>query len=107
MKVAAVQMDVKILEKERNLAQILSRFEAAAGAGAKIVVFPECALSGYCFTSDAEALPAAEPVPGPSIEKIAEAAKRLDATAVVGLLERSRDKIYNAEIGRASCRERV
>jgi predicted amidohydrolase len=96
MKVAAVQMDVKILEKERNLEQILARFETAARAGAKIVVFPECALSGYCYTSDEEALPVAETVPGRSTEKIAEAARGLDATAVVGLLERSRDKIYNA-----------
>ena len=46
-KVAAVQMDVKILAKEYNLERILARFETAARAGVKIVVFPECALSGY------------------------------------------------------------
>ena len=61
MKVAAVQMDVKILENERNLAKVLDHLERAAGDGADLVVFPECALSGYCFTSREEALPAAEP----------------------------------------------
>ncbi|HUY14587.1 MAG TPA: carbon-nitrogen hydrolase family protein [Terriglobia bacterium] len=96
MKVAAVQMDVKILKKEFNLEVILENLEAAAQAGAKLVVFPECALSGYCFTSKDEALPEAEPVPGPSTERIAAAAKRLDCTAVVGLLERVGDRIYNA-----------
>ena len=96
MKVAAVQMDVKILKKEFNLEVILENLEAAAQAGAKLVVFPECALSGYCFTSKEEALPAAEPVPGPSTEKMAVAAKRLDCTVVVGLLERVGDRIYNA-----------
>ncbi|MBZ5565997.1 MAG: carbon-nitrogen hydrolase family protein, partial [Acidobacteriia bacterium] len=96
MKVAAVQMDVKILEKERNLEKILENLEAAASAGAKLVVFPECALSGYCFTSAEEARPAAETVPGPSTEKIAAAAKSLGCTALVGLLERVGDRLYNA-----------
>ena len=49
MKAAAVQMDVKILAREHNLDQILGRLEQAARAGAKLAVFPECALTGYCF----------------------------------------------------------
>lgn len=96
MKVAAVQMDIKILERERNLGKILANLETAARAGAKIVVLPECALTGYCFGSRDEAAPVAETIPGPSTLKIAEAAKRLDVTAVVGLLEREGDRIYNA-----------
>ena len=96
MIVAAVQMDVKILEKERNLGKILENLEAAARAGAKLVVFPECALTGYCFTSREEAGPLAETVPGPSTEKLAAAAKALDCTAVVGLLEREGDRMYNS-----------
>ncbi len=96
MKAAAVQMDVKISAKEHNLDQILKRMEQAAGAGAKLAVFPECALSGYCFTSAEEAAPVAEEVPGPSTEKILAAAKKLDITVVVGLLERAGDRIYNS-----------
>ncbi len=96
MKVAAVQMDVKILEKDRNLEKILSSLETAARAGARVAVFPECALSGYCFTSRQEALPVAETVPGPATEAIAAVARSLDCTAVVGLLERAGDQIYNA-----------
>lgn len=103
MKIAAVQMDITILEKEKNLAKILARLEEAAGAGpagvgtgAQLVVFPECALSGYCFTSREEAWPMAEPVPGPASGKIAAAAKRLNCSVIVGLLERDGDKIYNS-----------
>jgi predicted amidohydrolase len=96
MKVAAVQMDVKILAKEHNFDQILRRLEQAASAGAKLVVFPECALSGYCFVSREEAAPVAEEVPGPSTERILEAARALDCTVVVGLLERAGDQIFNA-----------
>jgi len=59
------------------------------------VVFPECVLSGYCFTSREEALPAAETIPGPSTEKLAAAAKRLGVSTVVGMLERAGDNLYN------------
>ena len=98
MKVAAVQMDVKILENEYNLKRILDHMEQAAHAGAKLVVFPECALSGYCFSSREEAMPAAETVPGPSTGKILEAAKRLDVSVVVGMLERAGDNLFNAAV---------
>ncbi len=96
MKVAAVQMDVKILEKDRNLAKILENLEVAARTGAKLVVFPECALTGYCFTSIDEARPVAETVPGPATEKIAALTKTFDCTVIVGLLERDGNRIYNA-----------
>ena len=98
MKVAAVQMDVKILEKDRNLEKALENLSAAAGAGATIVIFPECALTGYCFTSLQEASGVAEPVPGPSTQELSQAAKKLDATAVVGLLERDGKRIYNSAV---------
>ncbi len=96
MKVAAVQMDITIKETAKNLAKIAERFEAAARAGAKLVVFPECALSGYCYTGHDEALPYSETVPGPSTDKLALLASQLDCTAVVGLLERAGETIYNA-----------
>jgi predicted amidohydrolase len=98
MKVAAVQMDVKIFEKQRNLEKILASLETAAHEGAKLIVFPECALTGYCFESKQEAWPESETVPGPSTEKLADAAKRLDCTVVVGMLERAGDGIYNAAV---------
>ena len=98
MKVAAVQMDVKILEKERNLEKILTDLETATQAGAQLVIFPECALTGYCFKRREEAWPLAEAVPGPSTERIAAAAKQFNCTAVVGLLEREGDRIYNSAV---------
>jgi predicted amidohydrolase len=98
MKIAAVQMDIRILESAHNLGQVLGHLERAAKAGAKLVVFPECALSGYCLASREEALPAAEEIPGPSTEKILAAAKALDCTAVVGLLERAGEQVFNSAV---------
>lgn len=96
MKVAAVQMDVEILEKHNNLARVIAKMEEASRAGAKLVVFPECALTGYCFTNREEAWPLAETVPGPSTEKLAAAAKSLDVTAIAGMLEREGETLYNS-----------
>ncbi|HET9178501.1 MAG TPA: carbon-nitrogen hydrolase family protein [Terriglobia bacterium] len=96
MKVAAVQMDVKILANDRNLARVVEHLERAVREGAELVVFPECALSGYCFTSRAEALPAAESIPGPSTDKLAAAARRLGTSLVIGMMERAGDELYNS-----------
>ena len=95
MKIAVVQMDVKLFEKEQNLRRVLDWLEQAGRAGAKLVVFPECALTGYCFRSRDEAWPVAETVPGPSTEKVAAAAKELGCTVVLGMLEREGDRLYN------------
>jgi len=98
MKVAAVQMDIAISEKQKNLAKILALLESAAVAGAKIVVFPECALTGYCFASKEEAEAVAEPIPGPASEELHRAANSLDCTVVVGMLERDGERIFNAAV---------
>jgi predicted amidohydrolase len=63
MIVATVQMDVNISEKAHNLATVLAKPEAAARGGPKLVVFPECALTGYCFASREEPGPLGETVP--------------------------------------------
>jgi len=96
VKIAGVQMEPKILEKERNLARCLELIQVTAKEGAKLIVFPECALTGYVFTSLEEALPIAEPIPGPSTERILAACRDLNVYVIIGLLEMDRDKCFNA-----------
>ncbi|HEV2501243.1 MAG TPA: carbon-nitrogen hydrolase family protein [Terriglobia bacterium] len=96
MKIAAVQMDIAFAGKEANLAKILDCIRAAAASGAGIIIFPECALTGYCFNSLEEARPLAESVPGPSTQAIARLAQQFGCTVIVGLLESSGEQIYNA-----------
>jgi len=96
MKIAGLQMAPKILQKEKNLARCLELIELTAREGAKLIVVPECALTGYCFSSLQEALPVVEPIPGPSTEKIAAACRELDVYVVVGLLETDGGRCYNA-----------
>lgn len=95
-KIAGVQMDCRLGDKSANLVAIRERLNEAAAQGARLVVFPECALTGYGFDSKAEAWPHAEPVPGPSSEVLATDCRRLNAWAVVGLLERDGDRLFNS-----------
>ncbi|GAB6174198.1 carbon-nitrogen hydrolase family protein [Paradesulfitobacterium aromaticivorans] len=98
MLVAVAQIDIAFKDKRSNLAKCLSYLRLAAHHGAKIVVFPECTLTGYCFSSYEEALSVSEEVPGESSQRLIEACRDHRISAVVGLLERSKDKIYNTSL---------
>jgi predicted amidohydrolase len=97
-KIAGVQMDCRLGDKSANLAVIRQGLREGAGQGARLVFFPECALTGYCFDSAAEALPFAEMLPGPASEVLAADCAALGIWAIVGMLERgSRDgEFFNA-----------
>jgi predicted amidohydrolase len=98
MRVAVAQMEPKLGEKGRNLEACLARLEEAAGAGAKLLVLPECALPGYMFDSAEEAMPFAEEIPGASTEVLEQACRRLGVHVVCGLLERDGDLLRNAAV---------
>ena len=73
MKIAGVQMDVSIQNVDRNLEAMIDRLRETTAAGARLTVFPECALCGYCFGSLDEARPFAQSIPGPATETMREA----------------------------------
>lgn len=95
-RVAAVQMEPRLGEVPRNRSVILERLRTAAGQGARLVVFPECALTGYGFPSRDEALEFAEEEDGESSRLVASACRDLGVFAVFGLLERDGDRLFNA-----------
>jgi predicted amidohydrolase len=95
-RVAAVQMDVAIGRVADNLAAMLGHLDRAARDGARLVVFPECALTGYGFEDRDEALAFAETLPGPSARAVEEACRAHEVHAVFGLLERDGDHLFNA-----------
>jgi len=96
IRVAAVQSDPQIGEVAANLATIEAKLREAALGGATLIVFPECALTGYGFASRAEAILHAEPIPGPSSNAIIGLCKELNVFAVVGMLERDGERMFNA-----------
>jgi predicted amidohydrolase len=98
MKVAGVQMDVMLGQVETNLARIIQRFSETRRRGAELTVFPECAVTGYCFASIDEALPLAESIPGPATERIAATCAEQGGFAVFGMLESVGKNVFNAAV---------
>jgi 5-aminopentanamidase len=98
MLIAGVQMDVELGAIEVNLARMAERLQEAAGQGAKLVVFPECAATGYCFESAAEARELAEPIPGPITERMSDLCREHNTHAVFGMVESDGDRLFNAAV---------
>ena len=62
VKIACIQMEPVVGDKQRNLQKSLAMIEEAASQGARLVVLPELCNSGYVFASRDEAFELAEPV---------------------------------------------
>ncbi len=97
-KIAAAQIDIAVGEVERNLARMEEILVETARNGARLTVFPECALTGYCFDSLAEAMPFAQPVPGLATERLAVTCAWHSVYAVLGMLERDGDRLFNTAV---------
>ena len=95
-KIACLQMDVELGRVEANLKRITSQIRKAAEDDPQLVIFPECALTGYCFDSLEEAAPFAEPINGPSSMAIADACSETGVHAVLGFIEKDGSNFYNA-----------
>jgi len=98
VKIAAVQMDPKIMGNPENLDKVLLEIRTAANNGAGLIVFPECALSGYLFASREEAMPFMETIPGSSTDRLAACCKKLGVHVIVGLLEIDANRCFNAAV---------
>jgi predicted amidohydrolase len=97
IKVACIQMEPKIGEKQANVARSLEKIAEAASHGARLIVLPELCNSGYVFASRHEAFALAEPLPdGPTTKAWQEAAGRHGAVIVAGVCERAGEALYNS-----------
>jgi len=96
MKIALVQQRAGP-DKEENLERGLRALERAAAAGAELAVFPELSFTPFLprRPAAAESLAHAEPVPGPTTDRVREAAGRLGIVAVFNLLERDGERTYD------------
>lgn len=98
MKIAVVQMDIKIGEVERNVSAMGDRLGEAVASGAEFVIFPECAVTGYCFKDLDEARPYAQAIPGPATAAMTGFCRAANAFAVFGTIEVDGDNYFNAAV---------
>ncbi|PYS52067.1 MAG: carbon-nitrogen hydrolase family protein [Acidobacteria bacterium] len=94
--VVCVQMDCTIGNPDLNRRRIIERIREARERGAHLIIFCECALTGYCFDSLEEAAQFAEAFDGPSAEAIAKVCEETGAHAVVGFIEKDDSNYYNS-----------
>jgi len=94
--IACAQIDCVLGNPKTNLQKIISTIRSAAERDAQLVMFPECALTGYAYNSLDEAIPFAEPIDGPSSQALAEVCRETGTYAVVGFIEAAADRFYNA-----------
>jgi 5-aminopentanamidase len=98
MRVAAAQIDIAIGQTDQNLEKILARMSEAAANKADLVIFPECSLQGYCFASRDEAWAVGEELSGAVCARLADEAKKLGCTAIIGFLERQGENLFNSAL---------
>jgi N-carbamoylputrescine amidase len=83
-------------DRDANLAKAADRIREAAKAGAQIVCLPELFLGPYfCQREDADLFDLAEPIPGPSSERLAKVAKATKTVVVASLFERRTAGVYH------------
>ncbi len=95
-KVAGIQMDIVLGDVYQNLQNMLKAMRETNAATADLVVFPECALTGYCFESREEALPYAQSKDGPAVAALAKLCHEQDQYVAFGFLETEGEKLYNS-----------
>ena len=78
-----------------NLGRAVAAIGAAAREGCDVVVLPECLDVGWTFPG---ARDLARPIPGPTTDRLGEAAASAGVMVVAGLTERDGDRIFNGAV---------
>lgn len=106
VRVAAVQLRVAWLDPKQNVERMLALGEEAVQAGpVDVLVFPELSNVGYVTERDPAFAPRymelAEPIPGPTTERLGGFARQHGVWVVVGLCEMHpvvRPSVYNTAV---------
>ena len=96
MLLACVQTDIKFADIDANLSRTITWIEQAGKAGAELVVFPECMLSGYAYSDRDHATSNALGLDDRPFDEIAQAAAKHDLHVTIGFLEKAGDFLFNA-----------
>ena len=94
VKVAVVQSNPKLGNFEHNLMETVRFTEEAVSHGARLIVFPECSLTGYCYENEEEIKKFAVRVTDDWVLRISSVLEKNDATVIVGLLEETVTEQY-------------
>lgn len=102
MKVALVQFRPEFKAVEKNLRQLAGFVQRAAAQGAKLVLLPELATTGYSFMSPDEAATVAEPLDdtGRTFKVMRALSEKLGVHVIWGQVEKNpaTGNLYNSQV---------
>lgn len=96
LSIAGVQTNVKFGDIGANLDVMQRYLVQLADKQLFLVAFPECFLSGYCFTSLDEARQHAVEISSEPVDRVRKLASEFDIHIVFGFLERSGTDVFNS-----------
>lgn len=94
--VAVAQVPAKFGDVRANLDAMDGHLRDAAARDAKLLVLPECYLSGYMFADRASAAAGAISAGSSEMREIVALCGKHDVEVIVGFLEADGDKLYNS-----------
>ena len=81
---------------EENLERAMAQVCEAAGRGAQVICLPELFRTQYfCQREDAELFGLAEPVPGPTTERLSEVARQQKVAVIASVFEKRAAGVYH------------
>lgn len=90
-KVAAIEFNPEFMEFEKNISAAAAMAEEAAKNGARLIVMPEAAVSGYIYKDLDQFLPYMDTVPGKTTDALSAVAKQYHCYIAIGIAEIDRD----------------
>src|SRR5216684_8700550 len=83
-------------EPEANMRKAIERIRQSAAKGAQIICLPELFRSPYfCQREDPSLFDLAEPIPGPSTERLSQVARETGTVIIASLFERRAAGVYH------------
>lgn len=96
MRIAGFQMQSVLGDIDANIGKMQAAAERAAAEGARLLVAPELALTGY--GADQAFADLASPADGPWAQKLSDIARRNDLAIVAGFAERDGEAVFNSAL---------
>jgi predicted amidohydrolase len=97
-RIAGAQIDIGFQDVAGNLQRMREIAREQSARDVHLTVFPEAAVSGYCFESLEEAMPFASTIPGPATAELADICRETGRYLVAGMLEVDGPRLFNSAV---------
>ncbi|MFN4217851.1 MAG: carbon-nitrogen hydrolase family protein [Candidatus Bipolaricaulia bacterium] len=97
MRLCLIPLQITPQDAAANLSELERRLREASRSRPDLVCLPECALTGYLY-EDADVQRFAEPIPGPTTERMGALAREHKIFLCFGLLEVSDKNFFNSAV---------